>query len=189
MANTNAPRGLIPVKTLGGGIPQRSSNYSIATGYSTSLFRGDPVKSAGTGRTIAIATVGALFLGAFDGCSYTNAAGERIYSPYWPASTTATDIVAHVYDDPATLFEIQVDDTAGLVAADVGQNIDFISGTGSTVYGTSGYQADQSTLGAGSDIGLKIYSLVDRPDNAYGQYAKALVLINEHEYKAAVAGV
>lgn len=189
MANTNAPRGFIPTRTLGGGTPQRSSGYKIATGYSSSIFRGDPVKTAGTDRTIALATVGALILGVFDGCSYTAADGSVIYSPYWPASTTATNIIAYVYDDPSTIFEIQVDDTAGLIATDVGQNIDFISGVGSAATGQSAYQADQSTLGSGADIGLKVYALVDRPDNAYGQYAKALVLINEHEHKATVAGV
>lgn len=186
MANTDAAYGFTPRSQPGGGDPLINSRapqgYSIASAYGTSLFRGDPVKSSGTADTvgrpgIVIAPAGAV-RGVFQGCEYTNAQGERVFSPYWPASTVATDIIAHVADDPDTIFSIQADED--VVAADVGQQGDFVSGTGDTSTGLSAYELDSSDIGTGDAVhilGLDGTFAV----NDFGNYAKVLVQFNEHE--------
>ena len=58
MANTNAPFGLKPIKVLGGGCPKPSGDYSIASTYGSSIFRGMPVEMTGTGTNVQQAAAG-----------------------------------------------------------------------------------------------------------------------------------
>ena len=164
-----------------------SDAYSIATGYTSNIFTGDPVQMTGTGKNIALAEAGNVDnLGVFAGCRYVNAAGEQIFAKYWAASTTATDIVALVYDDPNIEYEIQADTIA---EASVGQLVDWDAGTGSTTTGMSGTYADLTSGTATSGKSLRIMGLVNRPDNAYGQYAKIRVTFAEHALKGVILGV
>ena len=108
MSNQDAAFGLRPIKTSTSS--QRQNRYRIASGYSTSIFQGDLVLVATDG-TITRAPAGgtALILGVFNGCSYVDSSGDIIFSNYWPASATGTDIFANVVDDPSATFEIQAD--------------------------------------------------------------------------------
>ncbi len=185
--------GLVPVRTAGGNAPTPNcvNDYSIASGYSTSIFTGDPVKQHTDG-TLIVATVGANILGSFAGVEYTASDGSVVFSKYWPASTTATNIKAYVYDDPMTVFKIESDqDTTALVAADKGANVDIVAGAGSTTTGQSAYSADSSTMGTGSDVGMRILGSAEEDGSfgAAGTPSDIYVLINEHVYKAAVAGI
>lgn len=185
MANTSAPNGFRPTRHMSGGAI-RLSEYSIATGYGTNIFLNDPVEMTGTGTNIQLAAATNVDnIGMFAGCRYVNAAGEQKFSNYWPASTTATDIVALVYDDPDIIFECQIDTIA---AADVGQLFDWNAGTGSTVTGVSGAYADAATL-ATTGRSMRIMRLVPRVDNAYGAYAKIEACWAEHVLKGVVSGV
>lgn len=196
MANDDAARGLVPVRNLRGGFI-RLGKYTIASAYATALYRGDPVALVGSGRSIQIATAGAtnLVLGAFKGCRYKKNTGEFIYSAYWPASQVATDIEALVWDDPQTVFRIQCDTGTSLAAADIGLNMDLVSGTGSATTGNSGWEADISTKATTANLQLKTLGLSetynsDKSANAYGEHAKIDVLINQHAlFAAGVAGV
>lgn len=182
MANTDAAFGLRPIKLVGGGTVGRQSEYSIASGYSSNIFNGSPVKSTGTGRNIAIASAGDTMLGVFAGVSYKDSNGEIQYRQHWPASTVATEVKALVYDDPNILFEVQADED--IVAADIGATADLVNTTtGSTSTELSLAELDSSTIGTTGGVGVKIHALSDRPDNATGNYAKVLVLINEHELR------
>lgn len=185
MANTNAAYGFRPV-SLHGTDPvfnvYAPDGYSIASGYGTSLFYGDPVKSSGTADTlgrpgIIIAPAGAV-AGVFGGVYYTDANGEVQFSEMWPASTTATNIKAIVYDHPETIFSIQADES--LAATDVKNKTDFVSGTGNTLTKKSGYQLDSSQIG--TDDALLILGLDNTwIPNDFGTNAKALVMFREHE--------
>ena len=62
MANTDQPSGFRPAYHMGGGVI-RTTEYTIADSYNTSIFLGDLVKSTGTGRNIALATAGDVNLG------------------------------------------------------------------------------------------------------------------------------
>jgi len=185
MANINAPSGLKPIRHLTGGTI-RLNEYSIASGYATDIFQGDPVEMTGTGKNVQLAAAGnADNIGVFWGCRYVNAQGEQKFSRYWPASTAATAIKAMVYDDPDLIFEAQADTAA---EADVGSLINWAAGAGSASTGISGAYADSTTL-ATSAAALRILGIVPRVDNAYGAYAKIEVAFAEHALKGVVAGV
>lgn len=185
MANANSPFGLRPVRHQTGGMI-RLTEYSIASGYNTSIFSGDVVEATGTGKNISkAAAANADNLGVFSGCRYVDAQGKQVFSPMWPASTVATEIVALVYDDPNIVFECQTDTVA---EADVQLLVDWNVGTGVAATGVSGLYADNATKAA-TGCSLRIIGLVPRVDNAYGAYAKIEVVFIEHVMKGVVAGV
>lgn len=186
MANVNSPHGLRPVRHMTGG-DVRVNEYSIASAYATNIFFGDPVEMTGTGKNIQLAAAQNVDnIGVFAGCRYVNAQGEQKFSKYWPASTSATEIVAMVYDDPNIVYEIQCDT---LAEGDIGQLVDWAAGTGSTTTGVSGAYADLTTGTATTNMSLRLIELKKSPDNAYGAYAKAYVVFAEHVLKGVVAGV
>jgi hypothetical protein len=124
-------------------------------------------------------------IGVFDGCSYTASDGSYIYSEYWPTGTTATNIVAYVYDDPYTVFRVQ---SAGTTAqTNIGNCADVVAGAGSTTTGQSGFEIS-GTMAAGIAT-CKILALYDAPDNAFGANAIMEVTINEHLLGTNVAGI
>ena len=118
-------------------------------------------------------------IGVFAGVSYTASDGSFVYSEYWPSGTTATDIVAYVYDDPYTVFKVQ---SAGTPAqTNIGNCADVVAGAGSTTTGQSGFEIS-GTMSNGT-ASLKILGLYEAPDNAFGTNAIMEVLINEHLLK------
>jgi hypothetical protein len=180
MANADKPRGLVPLRHLAGGVI-RTNEYTIATGYNTIIGRGDPVHLVADGVLERVAATNADILGVFDGCQYTDANGQQQYSPYWPASTTATNIIAHVYDDPWIEFGIQVQDGT-LDQTAVGANADFATvGNASTTTGQSTVELANS-VGSGA-AQCRILGLVNDPENAWGANCDVRVLINEHVFK------
>ncbi len=176
MANADVPRGFWPIRHLTGGTI-RTNEYAIATGYGTNIFKGDVVKLV-AGGGIELAAAGNRFVGVFNGVSYKNAAGEMVFSQYWPASTTATEIKAQVYDDPNIVFGVQ--SAGSTVEADIGNLGDHVAGTGSTTTGTSAHELNGST-GTGV-AGFRVLGKVDSPDNAYGTNVNLEVQPAEHEY-------
>lgn len=197
MANNNAPFGMKPVQHLTGGvIGPNKMNYTIASGYGTDLFIGDPVDISGTGANgrsgIVRATAGDTnkILGTFAGCSYKNASGQPVWSQYWPASTVATDIQAYVFDDPNLLFEVQCDST-GVANADIGLNANLEAGSGSATTFLSGFLLDASAgMATTATFQLRIRGFSQDPSNdiASAAYVKALVSINNHRNANAVVG-
>ena len=190
MANSNWPHGFIPYNNLTG-MPGRGSEYRIASGQSGNIFTGDLVKSTGTGKGIAVAAAGDTVIGVFNGCQYVAVDGSVVYSHYWPTATTVksgTEVIAWVYDDPLMLFECQA--SAAFAAADIGALSDMTAATaGSTLTGRSGQQLDSAQIAQAGAETLKIIDIVRDGDNAVGTNAKLVVMLNEHELKAKVAGV
>ena len=180
MANTDAPRGVWPLRHLSGGSMARTSPYTIASTYGTNIFRGDVVKLV-AGGGIELAAAGDRFIGVFDGVQYTASDGSMKYAKYWPASTTATNITAAVYDDPQMLFGVQ--SAGSTVAADVGTLGDHVAGTGSTTTGISAHELNGSTSTA--DTGWRVLGKIEAPDNAYGTNVNLIVQAYEHELTAA----
>ena len=180
MANTDAPRGFWPLRHLSGGSMARTSPYTIASTYGTNIFRGDVVKLV-AGGGIELAAAGDRFIGVFDGVQYTASDGSMKYAKYWPASTTATNITAAVYDDPQMLFGVQ--SAGSTVAADVGTLGDHVAGTGSTTTGISAHELNGSTSTA--DTGWRVLGKIEAPDNAYGTNVNLIVQAYEHELTAA----
>ena len=184
MANVDAAFGFVPIRHMSGNAP-RTNKYTIATGLAENIFKGDLVIIIAAG-TITPHGAGELNnIGVFDGCSYTAADGSYVYSEYWPSGTTATDIIAYVYDDPYTVFKSQ---SAGTTAqTNIGNCADVVAGAGSTLTGQSGFELS-GTMAAGIAT-CKIIALYDAPDNAFGANAIMEVTINEHLLGTNVAGI
>lgn len=192
MSATLAPFGARPVFDPTG--QTRATAYTIASGYGTTIYRGTPV-ALNTNGTITIATVGANdFIGIFAGCEYIDANGKPNESAYWPASTTATNIVAYVYDQPYTVYEIQADGSVAQTA--IGDQANF-SGTanytvadGSTATGNSSMALSATLAGAGVQGQFRIVGFNKNPDNAPGDtYTIVQVQIARHQYVAVKVAV
>ena len=187
MANTDAAYGLRAVRHLNGSC-LATNVYTIATGYATNLFRGDPVEGLADGSIQQAAAENVDNLGVFKGCEYVDANGNQVYRSYWPASTTATNIVAHVYDDPNIVFAVQSDAT-GVAAADVHNLADWEIVAGDTKTGQSAVNLDISAGMAGTGKAIRILRLVDDGENAWGAYSDVEVVFGEHALKGVVSGV
>ena len=199
MSSTSAPFGFRASYHNSGQI--RPKAYTIASTYAANIFSGDPVKltdngviQLGTSDGTRSGTVdGISLLGIFAGCQYLDASGKPTISPFWPSGTTGTEIVAWVYDDPETLFDVQYNNpgTPGTttVQTAVGEECDWTvaSPGGSTATGISNtlLTAIQATSGQFQITGFA-YNINDSLTDAY---VVATVRINEHHYKAAVNSV
>jgi len=189
----NAPQGLVGQQYLANATWNGAfQNFPVASGYGTSLFKGDPTTDLADG-TIGIGVAGATCNGVFQGVSYTNATGSFIVSPFWLAGTVTLGTIpatAQVVADPNAIFEIQTNSGVGLALTDVNSNANFVAGAGNQRTGLSGYMLDQATLGVGGNLNLKIIALGTDIRNAPLQpYNTALVYINNHRYKPGTAGI
>lgn len=197
MSSTSAPFGFRPSFHNSGQI--RPKAYTIASGYAANVFAGDPVKLVDAG-TVQLGTSdgtrsgtvdGISLLGIFAGCEYLDASGKPVISPFWPASTTATEVTAWVYDDPETLFDVEyANPSAGTtVQTAVGEECDWTvaSPGGSTSTGLSNTKltAIQATSGQFQITGFAR----NVNDSLTDAYVTATVRINEHQYKAAVNSI
>lgn len=185
MANADTPRGLWPVRHRNGApYNGAATRYFVPASDSTALFLGDPVIIAGGADADGVATVtkataagGAYMLGPV-------VAVEPITheSTIYRAASTARYVF--VADDPDLVFEIQEDSAGGaLGAANVGQNADWVAGTGSTTSGYSGAELDSSTANTTNTLQLRILGLSQRVGNAIGTNAKWEVAINLHSLR------
>lgn len=197
MSSTSAPFGFRPSYHNSG--QMRPKAYTIASTYAANIFSGDPVKLTDNGviqlgtsnGTRDGTTDGITLLGIFAGCQYLDASGKPTISPFWPSGATGTEIVAWVYDDPETLYDVQyTNPSAGTtVQTAVGEECDWTvaSPGGSTQTGLSTTQltAIQSTSGQFQITGFA-YNINDSLTDAY---VTVTVRLNEAAYKAAVNSI
>lgn len=197
MSSTSAPYGFRASFHNSG--QMRPKAYTITSTYGTSIFSGDPVKLTDNG-VIQLGTSdgtrsgtadGITLLGIFAGVQYLDATGKPTISPFWPGGTTGTEIVAWVYDDPETLFDVQYNNPSPgtTVQTAVGEDCDWViaSPGGSTQTGLSNtyLSAIVATSGQFQITGFA-YDITDSLTDAY---VSVTVRINEHTYKAAVNSV
>ena len=197
MSSTSAPYGFRPSYHNSG--QMRPKAYTITSTYNANIFQGDPVKLTDNGviqlgssdGTRSGTADGVTLLGIFAGCQYLDANGKPTISPFWPAGTTGTEIVAWVYDDPETLFDVQYNNPSSgtTVQTAVGEDCDWTiaSPGGSTQTGLSNtyLSAIVATSGQFQITGFA-YNINDSLTDAY---VNVTVRINEHTYKAAVNSV
>lgn len=197
MSAVSAPFGFRPSYHNSG--QMRPKAYTIVSGYAANIFSGDPVKLVSTGTiqlgssdgTRSGTTDGIALLGIFAGCQYTDASGKPTISPFWPTGTTATDIIAWVYDDPETLFDVQFNNpSAGTsIQSFIGEEFDWVvaSPGGSTRTGISNTRLGTSQATSGqfqmTAAGNQIF------DDLADAFVVVTVRINEHHYKASVNAV
>lgn len=145
--------GLQPRVSLTGGAWNNQQNaYQIVSGYNTSIFTGDPVSIGADGTIKQGPDANGLFAGVFVGCEFNitvpNAAGNVVFSPFWPANqptVAGSTITAFIIDDPTVEFSVQfggvADATNLFIQAYIGQNFPFNTasyGLGNTLTGQSG---------------------------------------------------
>lgn len=197
MSSTSAPFGFRPSYHNSG--QMRPKAYTIASTYAANIFSGDPVKLTDNGviqlgtsdGTRNGTTDGITLLGVFAGCQYLDASGKPTISPFWPSGATGTEIVAWVYDDPETLYDVQYDNPSPgtTVQTAVGEECDWTvaSPGGSTQTGlsTTKLTAIQSTSGQFQITGFA-YNINDSLTDAY---VTVTVRLNEAAYKAAVNSI
>lgn len=186
----SGPYGLVPVKRLDGNYYNGATRqYKIASGYATSIFNGDLVKIV-TGGTIERETADAAIVtcGVFVGCQYTDpSTSTPIWKNYYPASTSASDIMAFVVDDPEILFKVAVVSATTVIGdyalTDLGANAALVDNTGDTLSGKSRV-AVSHTSATTDTLPVRIIELVEETKNASGGYTEALVKINTvHQHK------
>jgi len=197
MSAISAPFGFRPSYHNSG--EMRPKAYTITSTYAANIFSGDPVKLTDNGviqlgtsdGTRSGTTDGIALLGIFAGCQYNDASGKPSISPFWPSGATGTEIVAWVYDDPETLFDVQYTNPSSgtTVQTAVGEEFDWTvaSPGGSTQTGLSNCQLTviQATSGQFQMTGFAN----NINDSLTDAYVQVTVRINEHHYKAAVNSV
>jgi hypothetical protein len=194
MANKDAPFGFRPTKMLGGApFNGGQTEYGIESTYNTNIFTGDAVELHTDGTVTVAAAAATNILGVFNGCFYTDSTGKPTYSKYWPASTTATDAVAYVVDNPDVLFEAQEDSTniGSSWPDNRGANANLVSThAGSTKTGRSKQELDSSDIQAAT-AQFRIVELSKDPDNSDTASANCnfLVRVNEGLYYDNAAGI
>jgi hypothetical protein len=192
MANVDRPNGFKPVGTINGSPWTGFIRAYEADASSGSIFVGDLVIMEDDG-FVAPATAGATaLLGVCVGAlEHMPVKVGGITSKFMAATSptgrshhlTGSAGVVLVTVGPHVIYEAQEDDggTALTVAA-IGSNADILATAGSTTTGLSAMEIDRSTITDGSPgtAQLKIIGLVDRPDNALGDWARWLVTLNEN---------
>jgi len=202
MANISKINGFKPVKHVNGSPYNGQSNiYYVPASDSTALFVGDPVKLAADANDQGIqqvtkATAGAAVLGVVVGVINTkldpvggNMTGGSIAldTPQYRVASTGTYVL--VADSPDVVYEVEAatgsNAAYAFAVADVGQNADLTTVTGSTTTGTSAAALNMATKGSTATLQWKIIGVVQRPDNEItGNYTKVLVKINNAQLSA-----
>lgn len=180
MSSTNAPFGFRAAYSPSGTIREMAG--TIASGYNTDIYTGQPVKMGSDG-TIQVAAAGEALIGTFAGCQYLPSGAQRpVVSPSWPANTGATQIVAFYTMDPYLVYEIQAD--GSITQAEVGQQADFTNVANSNGLGYSTCTMDAATHDLGN-YQLRIVGIANGINNAPGDaYTVVQVQIADHQYVA-----
>lgn len=180
MSATNAPFGLRPAFHPSGLDRAQALSNGITSGYASNILKGQPVQYSASAGVIIIATVGAVWSGAFAGVEFTDTTGRRRVSNYWPASTAfqTGSCVAYFYNDQNIVYEIQTDAT--IAQTSIGNEYNFSNiAAGSTTTGLS-----QCTLGVSTAVGngnpgdMRIVDLAPYPDNAWGDSYVIVRVVN-----------
>lgn len=202
MANANRPSGLAPVRYMNGAPWNGGGNIYFIPSTDTNAYAvGDPVATL-TGAAdsngvsaVTLATAGALhpLRGVIVGIGTAEslmADPSNLDTTTIPATKTKNYYVM-VCDDPMVVFEVQEFSGAGstnFTAADIGKNVNLKSGANNGFL--SGWVLDDTVASATiANNQIRLLGISRRSDNAFGSYCKFLCLINQHELKAATAGV
>jgi hypothetical protein len=183
MANTNTPFGFRQYSGLGSAPTYEQVTIGpggISGGIAfnaAAIYYGDPVARADSGASTLVQAAGSAgtgtvtLAGVFQGCKYLSTAAKRTtWSNYWPGSdvtsANAGATEAYIINDPNAKFIAQTDST-GFAAADIGSNVDFNIGTGTTANGLSGAFLIHGGA-TSSAYPFRFYDLVWAPPGANG---------------------
>lgn len=163
MANTQAPNGFQYFGRLEGGSPTEGLTPAlVSSGDTAALGYGDLVSRNAAGY-VTKATAGATSIyGVFYGCSYLSTAISRIvFQNYYAGSGASSDVSALICTDPSATFIAQSDNTA-IAFADIGANIQFVTGTPNATTQMSTMAVGQSTISTTSTLPFRIVGLLSQ---------------------------
>jgi hypothetical protein len=193
MPNLVAPRGFVPSRYLDNSPYSGGGNmYYIPSSDGNQYSPGDAVKSAAGGDANGIPqvvkaagtdTVRGVILGVFPANPNSPslvATTLDLTVQNIPASKTK-DYYVLVADDPKLLFEISDDGLSALTAAACNKNASFTVTNPTAPQQNSASVLSTASVAPNIALPLKLVGLVQRPDNAFGAYAKWLVVFNQHE--------
>lgn len=193
MANANAPRGLRPVRTVGGYHSGSLEVFTVPAADGTAIYIGDPVTKTGngTGQTVNGVMYPDCVIAAttdiIDGVVVAVLADTEASLPYRAASTLRRLLVC---TDPNMLYEVQEGNSGtAFTLNDVGLNVSLSIVAGSTSTGISGTILDNTTEATTNTLVCKIVAPVNRPDLSIGLANRWLVRINRHRLVDQLIGV
>lgn len=206
MPQTNAPKGLIPVRHINGS-PWNGQVQAFLhpSGDAVAIYVGDPVQtlgsSAAAGTIVAGQDCEGMMTVARDTSGTTGQAtlGVAVGFSVDPTNlmkrhcAASENRIVYVVTDPTVVYEVQ-EDAAGtpIAAASVGLNASLITTAGSTTTGNSGMMLDSSAVATTATLPLKLIGLVKRPDVALStgttDYAKWEVVWNTGFFAPNLAG-
>jgi hypothetical protein len=201
MANVIGPRGFVPSRYLDGSAWNGATSMYCIPSTDGSVFSvGDAVKSAAGADANGICyvqkaagtdTVRGVVLGVIP----ANPGGTSLVgvtldlaNQQIPA-TKAKDYYVFVADDPQILFEIQDDGLAALTATASNKNASFTVANPTTPQQISASVLSTASVATTNTLNLKIFGLVQKPNNAFGVNANWLIKFNQHELQGGTAGV
>ena len=168
MATSATPYGARPIGTLSasGSWSGKVRHLPIGSAYGSAIMNGDFVKLVADGEIeLDNGTTALTAVGIFVGCSYTpSTTNQKTFNTQWPASTTATDAMAYVIDDPNVVIQMQAD--GSMETTDRGLNVAVIQTAGSTSIGKSKNAIDSGTSttpAATLTLPLRVLDFVDGP--------------------------
>jgi hypothetical protein len=197
MANSNTPFGLRPVGTIGSaGYVGRIQTFVALAADTQAIGLGDPVYLTGTGDTSI--SDGIPVVTRLTAAGTTAIVGVMVGVVPSPTDLTlgyrkaSTLQKVFVDTDPNTIYEIQDSDTSkttALAVTDIGLNMTLAPGTVDTTTGNGKTILDATTGATTATLQVKVLRPSLKADNAIGAYAKWQVIINNHAYRAGIAGV
>ena len=186
MATTAAPYGFVPVNRLGGYEGGSFRQLKMTNSYGTSVFFGDIVELVAAG-TIEIDTVATSSrpIGIFQGCNFTDPnLNYKLFSQMWTGATVATDVLAHVADDPRQVFQVQGEGSFAQTMLGLNAEVSTYA-AGNTNIGKSVLSLEATTPATTNTFPFRTIAFVDGPDSAVGDsFTDMLVIWNAeiHQY-------
>lgn len=163
--------------------------YTIAAD-ATVIYKDAPV-TWHTDGTIKAAAAGDLHVGTLLGVEYLHPTLGQQYSTYWPGATTgATNIVAHVCDDPDIIYEAPMRDSYGAVVditvRGLAADLYVPSPAGNTATGSSNVQVGTPKTSTNEGV-YHIYRKSPTVDNTGTTSVLVWVTVVKHAARAIVS--
>ena len=179
------------------------ANYSLSSGQS--FFQYQPVSLTQYGQLTIAGSTGGVY-GSFDGVEYTNSDGRRSVakSISLTALNASTNVIFWIFQDPALVYEIQVNGSANANAVGTEYNFDTTSGSntasGITIgNGGAGFSTtalNATAVGTGNQGQVRVVGLGREAaypagnTNAWGDaYTIVQVQISNNQFTGAVTSV
>jgi hypothetical protein len=202
MANSIGPQGFKPSRYLNGACWNGAANLYYIPSTDTNQFNvGDAVKSAAGADPNGLPAVTKItngtdtVRGVIIGClrqTPNNPSLVGINLDLTVQNIPATKLQNYwvlVVDDPQVLFELQDDGLAALTATASNKNASFTVANPTAPAQNSATVLSTASVATTQSLNLRIFGLVQKPNNAFGAYATWLVKFNQHELMGNTAGV